>query len=175
MGACDAGSPHRDGFSLRFPSLWREPGGRYCRSAELCVQCEALDFCGSDIQESENIASLHNQITACDAVLEVGGLHRCHTSDLSAFCSSFLFFVSIFFFVPLGQVKISHPPGLLDTGVFAQRLGWHTCPHSSSTGSQAHNVSCPPHSAWSRCWELFRATSAPSALRSGPCRSSQGP
>lgn len=26
-----------------------------------------------DIKESENIAALHNQITACDAILEVGG------------------------------------------------------------------------------------------------------
>lgn len=30
-----------------------------------------MTCCESDIQESENIASLHNQITACDAVLEV--------------------------------------------------------------------------------------------------------
>lgn len=27
----------------------------------------------SDIKESQNIASLHNQITACDSILEVSG------------------------------------------------------------------------------------------------------
>lgn len=55
-------------------SHFREKLERYQRSEDLHLHCEALDFCGLDIQESENIASLHNQITACDAVLEVSNL-----------------------------------------------------------------------------------------------------
>lgn len=58
-------------------SLWgfchcREKLEWSCRSENLpTLWWGPLTFCGSDIQESENIASLHNQITACDAVLEV--------------------------------------------------------------------------------------------------------
>ncbi len=31
---------------------------------------------GADIKESQNIASLHNQITACDSILEVSALQH---------------------------------------------------------------------------------------------------
>lgn len=37
-----------------------------------------------DIKESQNIASLHNQITACDSILEVGEYLRssCYSDEL---------------------------------------------------------------------------------------------
>lgn len=61
-----------DIFSLRFLSSQGEIGKVLQIWGSPSLQRGPLTFCGSDIQESENIASLHNQITACDAVLEVG-------------------------------------------------------------------------------------------------------
>lgn len=116
--------------------------GRYCWSSELCVQCEALDFWGSDIQESENIASLHNQITACDAVLEVGGPRLWPLTTLNLSCPLLLFFLFLFFvfffwqyFLFPGQMKICCLPGLLDPGVFTQTLGGMLVP--------VNPVTCP--------------------------------
>ena len=37
-----------------------------------CCICIIIDpDCGTDIKESDNIASLHKQIAACDTILEV--------------------------------------------------------------------------------------------------------
>lgn len=60
-----------DLFSLRVLSPWGGTGEALQVCGSPSSQRGPLTFCGSDIQESENIASLHNQITACDAVLEV--------------------------------------------------------------------------------------------------------
>ncbi|MBZ3887564.1 Vacuolar protein sorting-associated protein 52-like protein [Sciurus carolinensis] len=69
-------------------ALKTEGIGEVPQVEDLHLHCEALDFYGLDIQESENIASLHNQITACDAVLErMEQMLGAFQSDLSSISS----------------------------------------------------------------------------------------
>jgi hypothetical protein len=72
----------------------------------------------------------------------------------------------------LGYLIICHPHGLVATEVFTKRLRWPTC--HLPTLWHTSNICFSP-SAWSRCWELFRVTSAQSALRSGHYRNNQEP